>query len=245
MVEAKNAIFKVHQHYMACGKHKRRVYNMLEINNNQYRPSKSPNFKGLTAGPKTRKAFDKLGGIKSPGQRLIFGASALALHPLLDKINPWVDEETKKISTTRSAAKAIASTATGVVIREACIVGTDAILNNKNIAGKLPKYMLKDKGHTAAVIGTLMGLAVMVFTNFLIDVPLTDKLTAIFTKMRNGKNQKNLKTSSAKEMTGEHRVPAPSFSKNTKDRIHIIEDKIKKGELPPMSQVNMEVIKWA
>ena len=57
----------------------------------------------------------------------------------------------------------------------------------KNLVSKLPKYMLKDKSHTAGVIGTLMGLGIMVFTNFIIDVPLTNKLTNMFTK----KSQKN------------------------------------------------------
>ena len=37
--------------------------------------------------------------------------------------------------------------------------------------------MTKDKGHTSAVIGTLAGLGIMIFTNFLIDVPLTDMFT--------------------------------------------------------------------
>ena len=105
-------------------------------------------------------------------------------------MNPWVDDETKQTSAIRSTAKAVASTLTGVIIREGCIIGTNAILNNKNLIKKLPEYMTKDKGHTSAVIGTLMGLGVMIFTNFLIDVPLTDKFTNLFTKhaKRKGKH---------------------------------------------------------
>ena len=57
--------------------------------------------------------------------------------------------------------------------------------------------MTKDKGHTSAVIGTLMGLAVMMFTNFLIDVPLTDKFTHLFMERAKKKGRfkkKNNKT---------------------------------------------------
>ena len=147
---------------------------MLTINNNTL--YKSPGFKGLNIGPKAQKALDKLGALKSPGQRLAFGVAAFTLHPLMDKMNPWVDDETRETSAIRSTAKAIASTTTGVIIREACIIGTNKLLGNENIIKKLPQYMTKDKGHTSAVIGTLMGLAVMMFTNFLIDVPLTDKI---------------------------------------------------------------------
>ncbi len=77
--------------------------------------------------------MDKVGALQSPGQRLAFGVAALALHPIMDKMNPWVDDETKQTSAIRSTAKAVASTLTGVIIREGCIIGTNAILNNKNL----------------------------------------------------------------------------------------------------------------
>lgn len=217
---------------------------MLKINNNT--PYKSPNFRGLTIGPKAAGLLDKVGAIKSPGQRLAFGIAALALHPVMDKMNPWVDDETKNTSATRSAAKAVASTTTGVIIREACIVGTNTLLNNKNILSKLPEFMTKDKGHTSAVIGTLAGLGIMIFTNFLIDVPLTDMFTRFFTKLAGKKAENQAKT------------PAPAFNdtfnssytnntlkQDAKQQLQIIKEKIDKGELPPMSQVNMEVIKCA
>ena len=217
---------------------------MLKINNNiSY---KSPNFRGLTIGPKAAGFLDKVGAIKSPGQRLAFGIAALALHPVMDKMNPWVDDETKNTSAIRSAAKAVASTTTGVIIREACIVGTNTLLNNKNILSKLPEFMTKDKGHTSAVIGTLAGLGFIIFTNFLIDVPLTDIFTRFFTKLAGKKTENQAKT------------PAPAFNdtfnssytnntlkQDTKQQLQIIKEKIDKGELPPMSQVNMEVIKCA
>ncbi len=181
---------------------------MLKINNNT---CNSPNFRGFTVGPKAAKTLDKIGAMQSPSQRLIFGASALALHPILDKLNPWVDEETRNTSAKRSAAKAIACTVTGVTIREACILGTNALLNNKNLVSKLPKYMLKDKSHTAGVIGTLMGLGIMVFTNFIIDVPLTNKLTNMFTK-KSQKNIKNTNNEQKQAPSPEIKTPSPTFS---------------------------------
>lgn len=212
---------------------------MLKINNISHT---SPNFKGISIGPKTAKVLDKVGALKSPGQRLAFGIAALTLHPIMDKLNPWVDDETKNTSAIRSAAKAVASTTTGVMIREICIVGTNALLGNKKLASYLPEFMTKDKNHTSAVVGTLAGLGIMIFTNFLIDVPLTDKLTHIFTNFANKKGSKK-----------ETKTPAPAFSdtftrtvnSDIKQQLYSIKEKIDKGELPPMSQVNMEVIKCA
>lgn len=208
---------------------------MLSINNNTLH--KSPNFKGLNIGPKASKALDKLGALQSPGQRLAFGVAALALHPVMDKMNPWIDDETKETSAIRSTAKAIACTLTGVIIREACILGTDALLSNENIVKKLPQFMTKDKGHTGAVIGTLMGLGIMMFTNFLIDVPLTDKLTHMFTERAKKKGK-------LKNNNTEYQMPKPSFNVDYKVKMQEISNKITSGELPPMSQVNMGVLKW-
>ncbi len=103
--------------------------------------------------------------------------------------------------------------------------------------------MTKDKGHTSAVIGTLMGLGVMIFTNFLIDVPLTDKFTNLFTK--HAKKKGNIKDTNPK-----YNMSKPSFKKSnldgeSKEQLKNLLNKIQVGELlPPMSQVNMEVIKW-
>jgi len=211
---------------------------MLRIdNNNSY---KSPSFRGLNLGPKAAKAMDKIGAIKSPGQRFIFGAAALAFQPALDKLNPWVDKETADTSAKRSVAKAIVSTATGVIIREGCIVGTNALLNGKNIAKKLPQFITKDKNHSSAVIGTLMGLAVMMFTNFLIDAPLTNKLTNFLLKNKEADKKQAPQNNGASQP----KTPAPSFSQNPQEQLAALKEKIRTGELPPMSQVNMEALKW-
>lgn len=228
---------------------------MLKINNNN-NSYNSPSFRGFTVGPKAAKALDKIGAMQSPSQRLIFGASALALHPVLDKLNPWVDEETRDTSARRSAAKAIACTVTGVTIRELCILSTNALLNNENLTSKLPKYMLKDKNHTAGVIGTLMGLGIMMFTNFIIDVPLTNKLTNLFTKNSN-KKPKNGGEEKISTPAPEIKTPSPTFSNYAKNPIQTTsgssampetnslqkaDTALKTNADSALSQVNTEVI---
>lgn len=216
---------------------------MLQVNSIR---QTSPQFKDLTIGPTAQKVFDHIGNMKSPQQRLAFGVAALAIQPVIDRFNPFVDTDTRKKSAVRSAAKAIACSATGVVIREACILGTNALLNNKQLATKLPEYMTKDKNHASAVIGTLMGLGIMVFTNFLIDVPLTDKLTEVFAKMTgvklDGDKKPNKKDFEPFTMPA---IQTPAFTQTNRDAFRRISQKIQAGELPPMSQVNTEVIKWA
>lgn len=215
---------------------------MLKINNNTVNNSaayRSPNFRGLTIGPKAAKALNKIGSLQSPGQRMIFGVSALALQPALDMLNPWVDKDTKETSAIRSVAKAIVSTATGVVIRELCILGTDLILNSKNLTSKLPATILKDTKHSAGVIGTLMGLGIMVFTNFLLDAPWTNKFTNMLLKIRHNKNNKQ---APAEKNAAQPKAPAPEI-KQYMQASQVLNNK-NINELP-ISQVNKEVLKCA
>ncbi len=217
---------------------------MLKINNNIHN---SPTFKGLTLGPKSQKVLNKIGSLQSPGQRLIFGAAALAIQPVIDKHNPWVDKDTREASADRSKAKAIVCTATGVIIREACILGTNAILHGKNLASKLPEFVTKDKAHSAGVIGTLMGLGVMVFTNFLIDAPLTNKLTNFITSKRRQKQSPEL------QQDKQIKTPPPNIQerkglqktdKPTKVRVlEPLAQNNKTKTASNLSQVNAEVIR--
>ncbi len=225
---------------------------MLKINNNI---NNSPSFRGLTLGPKSQNVLNKIGGLQSPGQRLIFGAAALAIQPAIDRHNPWVDDETRQASANRSIAKAIVCTTTGVIIREACILGTNALLNGKKFASKLPEFVTKDKAHSAGVIGTLMGLGVMVFTNFLIDAPLTNKFTNFITAKKHKKQNpelqqdKEIKTpppklagasEAMKKISGpaQGKISRP-FDKNTAPKQNA-------GENSHLSQANAEVIRqWA
>lgn len=127
--------------------------------------------------------------ISSPENRLILGATALMSQPFIDLHNRRVNERTKEISAARTVAKILAGTTTGVIVRYACIAAANAFThkpgpgvkkistlfypkNSKITAKELKKYI--------NFMGTALSLGVMMFTNFLIDAPLTKFLTNKF-----------------------------------------------------------------
>lgn len=148
------------------------------------------------------KAIDWIGkNLSSAENRLILGASALMSQPFIDAANKDVDSETRRISVCRTVAKIIAGTATGYSIRKLCIKTIDAFTRdpaklkegakfNKLRTCLLPalKYTADELSQYKNALGTLLALGVMVFTNFLIDAPLTKFLTNVFA----GKGDKNV-----------------------------------------------------
>ena len=141
-------------------------------------------------------AFNWIGKkISSPQNRLILGTTALMSQPFIDLHNKKVDEDTRKYSAVRTVAKIIAGTTTGFLIRYGCIKILDkfALLPSEITPGmKHPKLrmlftpqdaktgVLKDLTHYKYAVGTYMALFVMLFTNFLIDAPVTKALTNKF-----------------------------------------------------------------
>lgn len=156
----------------------------------------------------------------STHNRLILGVSALLSQPFIDLHNKDVDEKTRKMSCARTVAKIIAGTLTGVIIREACIRGikhwtmtpeelkaegkkattrnTYLIPNKVKENGKWVNGFTHENFADAVrlikkhrtTLGTLIALGVMVFTNFIIDVPITKFLTNIFSKKIDNTNAK-------------------------------------------------------
>ena len=147
-------------------------------------------------GEKTNKAISWIGEkLSSPHNRLILGATALMSQPFIDLNNKRVDEDTRKVSAARTVAKILAGTLTGFTVRYGCIKAIDAF-------SKLPEQILNDMKFkkwrtlftpTSALngvledltqykyaYGTFLSLGVMLFTNFLIDAPLTKCLTNLF-----------------------------------------------------------------
>ena len=139
--------------------------------------------------------------ISSPENRLILGATALLSQPFIDLHNKTINDETKKYAVARTIAKIVVGTTTGVIIRKGCIKFIDAFTKLpgtvppdakfKNLrqlllpaVDKIDMTMLKQ--HKNA-LGTLFALAVMVFTNFLVDAPLTAKGTNFLMKHFGGK----------------------------------------------------------
>lgn len=136
----------------------------------------------------------------SDKQRLALGVTALATQPFIDAHNKRVDEKTRKVSVARTVAKIIAGTLTGFLIRYGCIKSIKAF---SQIPGKgVAKYktIFTPKGVTdnttdafeqyRNAMGTVVALGVMVFTNFLIDAPLTKFLTNTFVKHQETEDKK-------------------------------------------------------
>lgn len=131
--------------------------------------------------------------ISSPQNRLILGVTALMSQPFIDLHNRKVDEETRKVSAARTVAKIIAGTTTGFFVRYYCIKAIDAFTKNPKLLKSgdktyksflYPKNILKvsQKGlkHYKMALGTIASLGIMLFTNFMLDAPLTKFLTNKF-----------------------------------------------------------------
>ena len=130
--------------------------------------------------------------VSSPENRLILGVSALMSQPFIDLHNRKVDEDTRKISAARTVAKIIAGTATGVLIRSGCIHAINAFTKlpseiTPNMKFKNLRTLFTPSPGLCAnlnkykkAMGTILATVVMMFTNFLIDAPLTKFLTNKF-----------------------------------------------------------------
>lgn len=146
--------------------------------------------------PKTLNSIEWIGkNLSSAENRLILGASALLSQPFIDAANKDVDAETRRYSIARTIAKIIAGTVTGYSIRKLCIKSIDAFttlpekikpeMKFKKLRSSLLPSMKTTADEMAQyknTLGTLAALGVMVFTNFMIDAPLTKFLTNVFTK---------------------------------------------------------------
>lgn len=129
--------------------------------------------------------------LQSPQQKAVLGAVALGVQPLTDLNNKKVDEDTRKISCARTAARIIVGSATGFYIRHKCIklvtsnseIGKAA--NNaikKFFTPSLAKKESWSYNNYRNVLGTFVAIGVMLITNFVIDAPLTQLLTNVFKK---------------------------------------------------------------
>ncbi len=76
-----------------------------------------PRPKKIAFGLHVPKSFAKLADTKPSMQRLYIGATALVTQTALDAGNPMVDKETRKNSATRTFAKMIVTTGSGVCAR--------------------------------------------------------------------------------------------------------------------------------
>lgn len=150
-------------------------------------------------GEKGDKFFKTVGKeISSAENRLILGVTALMSQPFIDFYNRDIDDETRKVAVCRTVAKIIAGTLTGFAVRKGTI-GLIKACSQKagpNVAKWKTFFTPKDvtKVDTEAfkqyqnALGTFVSLGVMMFTNFLIDAPLTKYLTNKFNDKISQKN---------------------------------------------------------
>ncbi len=149
--------------------------------------------KMTVSSAKANKAISWIGEtFTSPHNRFILGATALMTQPFIDLHNKKVDEETRKVSAARTVAKIIAGTVTGVIIRAACIKSINAftklpheITADMKFKGLRKLFtpspgIIEDLKQYKDSLGTILSVGIMVFTNFLIDAPLTKYLTNKF-----------------------------------------------------------------
>ena len=129
--------------------------------------------------------------------RVAIGLAAISFQPWMDYFNPKVDRDTAKASALRTTAKVIVCTSVGFLVRglsyklvEKYAHGTSqegsTLLTPNSIIQEASKKLRKSKLkiHKNA-FSTVTALSIMLFTNFLLDAPLTSKLSNKFLKMAN------------------------------------------------------------
>ena len=107
------------------------------------------------------------------GNRLVLAGTGILLQPTIDYYNKKVDRKTREVSATRTAAKIIAGTAVGLVVRGACL----ALSKNPKFIPEFVKGSQQSIDKFRIIFSTLSAMAVMTVTNFLVDAPLTTKLS--------------------------------------------------------------------
>lgn len=145
------------------------------------------------------KKFNKLGTtLASPHwNRVAIGVAAIASQPWMDYFNPKVDRDTAKASALRTTAKILVCTSVGFSVRglsyklvekfaHASAEEGSTLLTPKSILQETNKGLRnsKMKIHKNA-FSTVTALSIMLFTNFLLDAPLTSKLSNKFLRMAN------------------------------------------------------------
>ncbi len=123
--------------------------------------------------------------------RAVMGATAILTQPLIDYYNPKVDRDTAVVSTCRTMGKIIAGTMVGCGVRSACYYGIHALTSMSKTAPAWRSALLPPKSimhylanknpdwlkNYRSTLAMIVGLGAMLFTNVLLDVPLTHKIS--------------------------------------------------------------------
>ena len=135
--------------------------------------------------------------------RVALGAAAITTQPALDYFNPKVDRDTAKVSAIRTAVKIPVCTMVGFIIRGLSYKLADKFIHGSEAEGSIlftPSEILRETNKELRAsklklhkntMSTIIAIFVMMFTNFLIDAPLTTKLANKFIdKYHNKKDYK-------------------------------------------------------
>lgn len=141
----------------------------------------------------------------SDWNRVVMGVTAIVTQPFFDLYNKRVDEDTRIVSCARTIAKIVVGTAVGFAVRnislrmmggmcktaatEAGKAAGNLLKEAKSFSKKeqwfVPKKYanasLKEMNNYKNAMGTIIGTTVGLFTNFLIDAPVTVVLTNVLT----------------------------------------------------------------
>ena len=147
------------------------------------------------SSPGKLKNIDRIGRkITSPQNRLIMGVTALASQPFIDLYNDKVDNKTRVMSCAKTLAKIIVGTSVGVIVRHSAIAFAKKGCRIPDLSKKMGKWasvfvpenvdLQKEADNILTnhknTIGTVIGTAAGLVTNFVIDMPLTKYLTNVF-----------------------------------------------------------------
>lgn len=134
--------------------------------------------------------------ISKPAEnRAIMGATALLTQPVIDYSNHKVDKETRKVSVFRTIAKILACTTVGVFCARGPVYTLVRKMTNLNSTDKVSRMLLPKKyvselatnekylSNYRKALANCGSFGVMLFTNFLLDAPLTTLFTNKFIDM--------------------------------------------------------------
>lgn len=156
---------------------------------------------------KLLKRLNKAGDIMSRPMenRLIMGGTAIISQPFIDEHNKRVDKDTARASRNRTIGKILAGTFVGCMVRGAVFklvnMTTDKDIsvdrwNNfltPRSSSKVMLQMLKNRLlNYRTAFATILSLFIMLGTNIVIDMPLTNKISNFLNKRDAKKKQRNM-----------------------------------------------------
>ena len=129
--------------------------------------------------------------------RFALGVAAITTQPWIDFLNPRVDRDTATASALRTIAKICVCTTVGFCVRGSSYKLVEKLAHAAEKEGSTlftPKEILREKNIELRnsklklhknTLSTVIALGVMIFTNFLLDAPLTTRAANALLKIHN------------------------------------------------------------